>query len=171
VDELMALCNQLEAAKTKREQSRDRLLASSLQRLNQPADDAETFREDARFTFNHLPRITTRPAHIMQLRQTILNLAVRGRLVPQDQNDAEVRISLTEAFEVKRNLVRCASLPKRALPDAAYLSISPFALPTNWVFVNFDHLAAPVLNALKADPFGSAIKKDSYVSQGYKVYG
>jgi type I restriction enzyme S subunit len=87
VDELMALYNQLEAAKTEREQNRDRLVAASLQRLNQPAEDEETFREHARFTFNHLPRITTRPAHIKQLRQTILNLAVRGRLVPQDPND------------------------------------------------------------------------------------
>ena len=127
--------------------------------------------ESIAFFLNHLPRITTRPTHIKQLRQAILNLAIRGHLVPQDQNDAEARVALTEAFEVKRNLVRCASLPKRALPDAAYLPISPFALPTNWVFVNFDHLSAPVLNALKAGPFGSAIKKDSYVSQGYKVYG
>jgi len=87
VDELMILCDQLEAAKIEREQRRDRLVASSLQRLNQPADDDEAFREDARFIFNHLPRLTTRSAHIRQLRQTILNLAVRGKLVEQDPND------------------------------------------------------------------------------------
>ena len=42
VDELMALCDQLESAKTEREQSRDRLVAASLHRLNSPADAAET---------------------------------------------------------------------------------------------------------------------------------
>ena len=42
VDELMALCDQLEAAKTEREESRDRLVAASLHRLNSPADTAET---------------------------------------------------------------------------------------------------------------------------------
>ena len=41
VDELMALCDQLEAAKTEREQSRDRLVAASLHRLNSPADAEE----------------------------------------------------------------------------------------------------------------------------------
>ena len=99
VDALMALCDQLEAAKTEREQSRDRLVVASLHRLNSPADTAETdtpdlparqaeaFRDHARFVFNHLPRLTTRPEHIKQLRQTILNLAVRGKLVPQDPND------------------------------------------------------------------------------------
>ncbi|MCP9904603.1 restriction endonuclease subunit S [Cyanobium sp. BA5m-10] len=87
VDELMALCDQLEAAKVEREQCRDSLLAASLQGLNQPAEEEETFREHARFTFNNLPRITTRAAHIKQLRQTILNLAVRGKLVEQEPSD------------------------------------------------------------------------------------
>lgn len=91
----MALCDQLQAAQTEREQSRDRLVAASLHSLNPPADDVvantpEIQREHARFLFNHLPRLTTRPAHIKQLRQTILNLAVRGKLVPQDRNDEPV---------------------------------------------------------------------------------
>jgi len=80
VDELMNLCDQLEAAKAEREKCRDSLVAASLQGLNQPAIEEETFREHARFTFNNLPRITTRTSHIKQLRQTILNLAVRGKL-------------------------------------------------------------------------------------------
>ena len=87
VDELMALCDQLEVAKVEREQCRDSLVAASLQGLNQPTEEEETFREHARFTFNNLPRITTRAAHIKQLRQAILNLAVRGRLVPQVPGD------------------------------------------------------------------------------------
>ncbi|MDD5321509.1 MAG: hypothetical protein PHD43_13005 [Methylococcales bacterium] len=46
-----------------------------------------TVTDSADFVLQHLPRLTTRPAHIKQLRQTILNLAVRGKLVPQDPND------------------------------------------------------------------------------------
>jgi type I restriction enzyme, S subunit len=72
VDELMSLCDQLEAAKAEREQCRDCLVAASLEGLNQPSEDEETFREHARFTFNNLPRITTRAASIKHLRQTIL---------------------------------------------------------------------------------------------------
>ena len=109
----MALCDQLEAAKTEREQSRDRLVAASLQRLNQPADDEEAFREHARFTFNHLPRITTRPAHIKQLRQTILNLAVRGKLVPQDPND-EPATKLLARIEMQRNQLLKSDYPNES---------------------------------------------------------
>ena len=59
VDELMALCDQLEAAQAERESRRDRLVAASLHRLNNGAD-AEAFRNHARFYLNRLPRLTTR---------------------------------------------------------------------------------------------------------------
>jgi type I restriction enzyme S subunit len=86
VDELMALCDRLAAAQAEREDRRDRLVAASLHRLNNGAD-ADAFREHARFHLCYLPRLTTRAEHIQQLRQTILNLAVRGQLVAQDTKD------------------------------------------------------------------------------------
>ncbi len=85
VDELMALCDQLEAARAQREATRDRLAAASLARLNAP--DPDSFPADARFALDALPALTTRPDQIRQLRQTILNLAVRGKLVPQDEHE------------------------------------------------------------------------------------
>jgi type I restriction enzyme, S subunit len=85
VDELMALCDELEMARAEREATRDRLTAASLARLNLPHPD--TFRDDARFTLDALPVLTARAAQIRHLRQTILNLAVRGKLTPQDPND------------------------------------------------------------------------------------
>jgi type I restriction enzyme S subunit len=90
VDELMALCDQLEASRQQREQNRTRLVAASLQRLNQPAEDPASFRQDASFALQVLPSLTTTPAQIKQLRQTILNLAVRGKLVEQDPEDEPV---------------------------------------------------------------------------------
>ena len=73
VDELMALCDQLEATRQQREQGRERLVAATLQRLNQPAEDPTSFRQDASFALQVLPSLTTTPAQIKQLRQTILN--------------------------------------------------------------------------------------------------
>ena len=87
VDKLMALCDQLEAARQERQQGRERLMAATLQRLNQPAADAASFRNDASFAMQVLPSLTSTPAQIKQPRQTILNLAVRGKLLEQDPED------------------------------------------------------------------------------------
>jgi type I restriction enzyme S subunit len=108
VDELMGLCDRLEAARAGREAVRDRLAAASLARLSAP--DPETFQADARFALDALPALTTRPDQIKRLRQTILNLAVRGKLVPQDPNDepaAELlkRIAKEKARAGKREKV------------------------------------------------------------------
>jgi type I restriction enzyme, S subunit len=134
VDELMGLCDRLEAAQAERESRRDRLAAASLHRLNQPADTGapEVFREHARFYLNHLPRLTTRPEQIKQLRQTILNLAVRGKLVPQDSNDEPASESL------KRTRA------KRTTSDSPLPPIDkdaiPFRLPLGWEWVRFGEL-------------------------------
>jgi hypothetical protein len=85
VGTLMGLCDRLEAARAEREAVRDKFTAASYARLN--VLDPETFRDDARFALDALPALTTRPDQIRQIRQTILNLAVRGKLVPQDPAD------------------------------------------------------------------------------------
>ena len=90
VDELMALCDRLEAAQMERETTRTRLAAASLARLNAPAPDETTFREHVVFVLNNLAPLTTRPEQVKALRQTILNLAVRGKLVEQDPDDEPV---------------------------------------------------------------------------------
>jgi type I restriction enzyme S subunit len=85
VDELMALCDRLEDAQRERESRRDRLTAATHHHLNNGAD-AEALRSHAQFFIGHLPRLTARPDQIKQLRQTILNLAVRGMLTPQNHD-------------------------------------------------------------------------------------
>ncbi len=79
VDELMALCDRLEASQKERERRRDRLVSASLARLNQP-DDTPAFRDHARFHLQHIPQFVTRRNHVRQIRKAIISLAVQGRL-------------------------------------------------------------------------------------------
>ena len=87
VDELMALCDRLETERKEREATRDRLAAASLARLNAPDPDPTVFQNHAAFALNNFTPLTTRPDQIKVLRQTILNLAVRGKLVEQAPSD------------------------------------------------------------------------------------
>jgi type I restriction enzyme S subunit len=144
VDELMVLCDQLEAAKTEREQSRDRLVAASLHRLHSPADTAETdapdlparqadaFRDHARFVFNHLPCLTTRVEHIKPLRQTILNLAVRGKLVPQDPNDETVDELLNRVAAERQGFIAKGRLKAQKSFTTVDADPSSQPIPATW---------------------------------------
>jgi type I restriction enzyme S subunit len=152
VDELMALCDQLEAAKTEREQSRDRLVAASLHCLNSPSDTVETdapdlparqadsFRDHTRFVFNHLPRLTTRPEHIKQLRQTILNLAVRGKLVPQDSNDEPASELFKRIQAEKARLVKEGELKKDKAIWEGLPKEAPYSLPSGWAWARLQDI-------------------------------
>jgi type I restriction enzyme S subunit len=132
VDELMGLCDRLEAARADREAVRDRLAAASLARLSTP--DPDTFQADARFVLDALPALTSRPDQIKALRQTILNLAVRGKLVPQDSNDEPASELLNGIRKTRKKLYAEKRIPKpKALPSIDELDL-PFAIPSGWAW-------------------------------------
>ena len=83
----MALCDRLETERKEREATRDRLATASLTRLNAPDSDPTVFQNHAAFTLNNLTPLTTRPDQIKALRQTVLNLAVWGKLAEQDPKE------------------------------------------------------------------------------------
>lgn len=117
VDELMALCDKLEAAQTDQEISRDRLVVAALDRLarSDGAGSERAYREHAHFYVNHLPRLTVRPAHVAALRGAIIDIAMRGKLVEQVSDD----VSMGEVF---RRAGRKVSMDQ------------PREIPSSWVW-------------------------------------
>jgi len=180
VDELMVLCDQLEAARVGREATRDRLTAASLGRLNAP--DPVTFADDARFALDTLPALTTRPDQIKQLRQTILNLAVRGKLVPQNPND-EPAAELLNRIAAENKILQSTKgirAQKLALPAENFESKTE--IPTSWLHVYLQDLAyqitdgthltpkytehgKPFLSAQNVKPFKFMPEKHRFVSE------
>ena len=76
VEELMGLCDALEAAQREREAVRTRLRTSALHQLASPNSDSNS----AAFVLQNLPQFTSAPEDLAQLRQTVLQFAVTGRL-------------------------------------------------------------------------------------------
>jgi type I restriction enzyme, S subunit len=99
VDQLMALCADLEARQVKKRETAVRLNRAALDALTTaegPQEIAASFRRIA----ENFEALVYAPESIAKLRDTILDLAVQGRLVPaeggqESLNDAEV----TEAVE------------------------------------------------------------------------
>ena len=136
VDELMALCDQLEAARKEREARRDRLVAASLHRIG----TATAMPVDARFYFAHLQQLTARPEHVKQLRQTILNLAVRGRLVLQDPMDEPATELIKQLQAEKALLVTKRGSRKEAAMPNVNSELAPFDIPSGWTWARFPEL-------------------------------
>ena len=133
VDELMALCDRLEAARAEREATRDRLATASLARLNVPDPDPAMFQHDVALALNNLTPLTTRPDQIKALRQAILNLAVRGKLVPQDPNDEPASELLKRISAEKARLVKAGEI-KKVKPQLLILPDVPFNPPVGWAW-------------------------------------
>ena len=141
VDELMALCDRLEARRAEREATRDRMAAASLIRLNDPDPDPVVFRNHAAFALENLTPLTTRTDQIKALRQTILNLAVRGKLVEQDSNDeptgeALKRIGIERDELVQRKIIRRDKPLAKIDADEP-----PFEIPPEWRWKRISEVA------------------------------
>jgi type I restriction enzyme S subunit len=133
IDELMALCDRLEAAQRERDSRRDLLTAASHHHLNNGADTG-TLRKHAHLFIRHFPRLTARPDQINQLRQTILNLAVRGQLVPQASN-VEPASELVKRIQAEKvRLVKVGKLRRQVLQAEIEPEETPFELPMGWVW-------------------------------------
>ena len=154
VDELMALCDRLEVARAEREATRDRLATASLARLNAPDPDPDTFRNHAAFAFENLVPLTTRIDQIKALRQTILNLAVRGKLVEQDPNDEPASELLQRIEEEKWD---CTNHDRRrndeSDPSSSATPTVSIPLPPNWTWARLkDLIVAGPQNGLSPRP-------------------
>ncbi len=170
VDQLMALCDQLEQRSESQLAAHQTLVETLLATLTDCADADELAQNWARLS-THFDTLFTTEGSIDALKQTILQLAVMGKLVPQDPCDEPASALLERIAAEKARLVKEKKIKKEKPLPAISENEKPFELPQGWDWVKLDYIAKNEKNALKAGPFGSALKKDMYVASGYKIYG
>lgn len=129
VDELMALCDRLEAQQADAESAHAQLVQALLDSLTQ-SSDADEFAANWQRLAAHFHTLFTTESSIDVLKQTLLQLAVMGKLVPQDPSDEPTSESLSRISDEKTKLLIEGKLrkEKQLLP----LDDVPFALPINW---------------------------------------
>lgn len=99
VEELMALCDRLETRQADAESAHVRLVQALLDSLTQ-ANDAADFAASWQRLAEHFHSLFTSESSIDALKQTLLQLAVMGKLVPQDSND-EPATNLLQHYGIK----------------------------------------------------------------------
>ena len=102
-----------------------------------------------------------------QIRQTILDLAIRGELVPQDPTDEPASVLLERIRAEKEQLIKDKKL-KRDKKESEPIDEVPFELPEGWEWCRLGEIAF-----YKKGPFGSSITKAMFIPKSdntYKVY-
>ncbi len=150
VDELMALCDQLEQEETDSIAAHQTLVDAMLTTLTDSKDACE-LAENWSLVAEHFDTLFTTEVSIARLRQTILQLAVMGRLVPQNPDDEPAARLLERIAAEKAQLIKAGKIkPQKSLPA---ITKKPFTIPANWVWLNMadcfalvtdgDHQAPP----------------------------
>ena len=106
------------------------------------------------------------------LRQKILDLAIHGKLVPQDPNDEPASVLLERIKAEKERLIKEGKIKRSKksakTADTPHYENVPFEVPESWMWCKLDDLAF-----YKKGPFGSSLTKAMFVPKGkdtYKVY-
>ena len=142
VEELMQLCDALEAKGRLEAAQHARLVSTLLATLTDSANaNPEALAENWQRVRTHFDLLLDRPEAVDALEQTLLQLAVRGLLVPQDPQDEPASALLARIRTEKDRLIAEGKI-KRDKPLAAIAEEEkPFALSSGWEWVPIETLA------------------------------
>ena len=139
VDELMVLCDQLEQQTEDNIDAHATLVEVLLATLTDSTDADELAQNWARVA-EHFDSLFITEQSIDALKQTVLQLAVMGKLVPQNPNDEPASVLLEKIAEEKEQLVKEKKIKKEKPLPSISDDEKPFELPEGWSFYRLGEL-------------------------------
>ncbi|EIB4945507.1 restriction endonuclease subunit S [Escherichia coli] len=131
MNELMSLCDQLEQQSLTSLDAHQQLVETLLGTLTD-SQNAEELAENLARISEHFDTLFTTEASVDALKQTILQLAVMGKLVPQDPNDEPASELLKRIAQEKAQLVKEGKIKKQKPLPPISDEEKPFELPEGW---------------------------------------
>ncbi|EES3202137.1 restriction endonuclease subunit S [Escherichia coli] len=158
---LMSLCDQLEQQSLTSLDAHQQLVETLLGTLTD-SQNAEELAENWARISEHFDTLFTTEASVDALKQTILQLAVMGKLVPQDPNDEPASELLKRIAQEKAQLVKEGKIKKQKPLPPISDEEKPFELPEGWEWCKFG-LTSEFINGDRGSNYPN---KNEYVSQG-----
>jgi type I restriction enzyme S subunit len=156
IDQLMARCDALEKLRKAREEKRLAVHTAAIKQLLEAKDGTAWD-----FIQQHFGELYTVKENVAELRKAILQLAVMGRLVPQDPNDPPASELLKEIEAEKQRLIKEGKIKKpKPLPPIKPEEV-PYELPQGWEWVRLGELVSKLGSG--STPRGG---KSAYVNEG-----
>lgn len=139
VNVLMSLCDQLEQHSLTSLDAHQQLVETLLTTLTD-SQNADQLAENWSRISEHFDTLFTTEASIDALKQTILQLAVMGKLVPQDPNDEPASELLKRIAQEKAQLVKDGKMKKQKPLPPISDEEKPFVTPNHWEWVRFGEI-------------------------------
>ncbi|RYZ86092.1 MAG: restriction endonuclease subunit S, partial [Proteobacteria bacterium] len=143
VDELMALCDQLEAQHRNAADAHEQIVSHLLAILTR-SQSAADFNSSWQRIAAHFDSLFTTESSIDALKQTLLQLAVMGKLVAQDPNDDPARELLKRIKIEKEQLLIEARIKAEKEPCVITPEEQPFSIPSSWEWVRLGTISSAV---------------------------
>ncbi|WP_404364861.1 restriction endonuclease subunit S [Marinobacter sp.] len=151
VDELMALCDRLEQQTSDQLEAHETLVDTLLGTLTQSENTTELADNWARLAA-HFDTLFTSEQSIDKLKQTIVQLAVMGRLVEQDEGDESALTLLNQISDEKYQLIAkgVVKKPKKLAPIQN--DEKRFKLPNGWAWARLDDVFINIVDCPHSTP-------------------
>jgi type I restriction enzyme S subunit len=143
VNELMALCDQLEAQHSDAADAHEQLVRNLLDTLTQ-SQSASDFDTNWQRIAAHFDTLFATEASIDALKQTLLQLAVMGKLVAQDADDEPASDLLKRIQTEKAKLIAEGTIKKDKPSEKIEEKEIRFAIPSTWKWVRMADLCRPI---------------------------
>ncbi|SAF79561.1 restriction endonuclease subunit S [Enterobacter kobei] len=160
VEELMSLCDQLEQQSLTSLEAHQQLVETLLATLTD-SQNAEVLAENWARISLHFDTLFTTEASIDALKQTILQLAVMGKLVPQDPNDEPASELLKRIEQEKAQLVKEGKIKKQKPLPPVNDEEKPFELPEGWEWCKLQNITSKITDGDHKTP--------PRITNGYKL--
>lgn len=147
VNELMSLCDQLEQQSLSSLDAHQQLVETLLATLTDSLNAEELAENWARVS-QYFDMLFSTEASIDTLKQTILQLAVMGKLVQQDPNDEPASELLKRIEQEKAQLMKEGKIKKQKPLPPVSDEEKPFELPEGWECCRFGSLFKSFTNGL-----------------------
>ena len=151
MNELMSLCDQLEQQSLTSLDAHQQLVETLLGTLTD-SQNAEELAENWARISEHFDTLFTTEASVDALKQTILQLAVMGKLVPQDPNDEPASELLKRIAQEKAQLVKEGKIKKQKPLPPISDEEKPFELPDGWEYIYLNDICSLITDGTHQTP-------------------
>ncbi|MBD2491980.1 restriction endonuclease subunit S [Aulosira sp. FACHB-615] len=151
VDQLMSLCDELEERQQKKRETRVLLNNVAINQLL-TAREPDTFAKHWQCICNNFDLLYSAPENIGKLRQAILQLAVMGKLVPQDSSDEPAAVLLDKIRFEKELLMKEGKIKKEKLLPEITVDELEYKIPQTWVWSRLGEICELITDGTHQTP-------------------